>query len=174
TTFGAFLKAILSSWFTGMSGPLSVPLAVAAVFVPNETIRILLALTAIVCFWAAAYTVWRHERRARNEAETAARPSETLRFAVQKLLRYPDAVQETAVAPLSIVERFVADQQPRRLFELLMRYEETDIASVPQIGEKLWEHFALYHEFRQAARQFDDDLLTKIIDGRDWYLQAWQ
>src|SRR5439155_3614448 len=53
-------------------------------------------------------------------------------------------------------------------------YEEKDIAAVPHIGGKLREHFTLYHEFRQLALQFDNDLLTKIIDGQDWFLAAWQ
>jgi hypothetical protein len=68
-TLHAFLRAILSSWFTAMSGPLSVPLTIAAVFVENPTARILLGATAFVCFWAAAYGVWARERNARNHTQ---------------------------------------------------------------------------------------------------------
>lgn len=71
TSLRAFLAAIVSSWFSGMSGPLSVPLTVAAVFVQNDTAKVLLALTAVICFWAAAYTVWVRERTARNQTEAA-------------------------------------------------------------------------------------------------------
>jgi hypothetical protein len=53
-------------------------------------------------------------------------------------------------------------------------YQEKDIKAVPHIGEKLYEHFILYHKYRQAARQFDTDLLTKIIDGKNWFLAAWK
>jgi hypothetical protein len=52
-----------------MSGPLSVPLAIAAVFVPSDTVKVLLGLTALVCLWCAAYGVWRRERIARNASD---------------------------------------------------------------------------------------------------------
>ncbi|SRR6266851_7484135 len=68
TTLRDFFRAILSSWLLGMSGSLSVPLTVAAVFVPNELAKVLLGVTAFICFWGAAYTVWRREREARNES----------------------------------------------------------------------------------------------------------
>lgn len=59
-----FLAAIFSHWLTAMSGPLSVPLAVAAFFVQGNLAKTLLAISAIVCFGAAAYLVWRRERQA--------------------------------------------------------------------------------------------------------------
>jgi len=112
--------------------------------------------------------VWKWSKKYLVKGQT-----ENLRLATQKLLRYPEAAQDT-VAPPTMIEQFAADQQPRRLFELLMRYEEKDIGAVPRIGEKLHEHFVLYHKFRQSARQFDVDLLTKIINGQDWFLAAWR
>jgi hypothetical protein len=70
TTIRGFLREIVSSWFTGM---MSVPLAIAAVFVSSDTAKVLLALTAFACFFGAAYGVWRRERMARNasDAKTA-------------------------------------------------------------------------------------------------------
>jgi hypothetical protein len=65
----AFVRSLLSSWLTGMSGPLSVPLTIAAVFVPNDVAKVALGVTAFACFWGAAYGVWVRERTARNEAE---------------------------------------------------------------------------------------------------------
>jgi hypothetical protein len=52
-----------------MSGPLSVPLTIAAAFVPSHAARVGLGVTAFVCFWGAAYGVWMRERTARNAAE---------------------------------------------------------------------------------------------------------
>jgi hypothetical protein len=69
TTIRGFLREIVSSWFTGMSGPLSVPLAIASVFVPSDTAKVLLGLTAFACFFGAAYGVWRRERMARNASD---------------------------------------------------------------------------------------------------------
>jgi hypothetical protein len=68
-TLRAFMRSLLSSWFTGMSGPLSVPLSIAAVFVSSGIAKIGLGLTAFVCFWGAAYGVWVRERTSRNAAE---------------------------------------------------------------------------------------------------------
>ena len=48
------------------------PLTIAAVFVPNEIAKVLLGITAFICFWGAAYIVWRREREARNESEAKA------------------------------------------------------------------------------------------------------
>lgn len=58
----AFAQAMLAHWFSAMSGPLSVPAAIAAAFVQNQTGQMLLVLTAFVCVWAAAYGMWRAER----------------------------------------------------------------------------------------------------------------
>lgn len=57
-----FLKGFATSWFAGMSGGLSVPLAVAAFYVPNDTAKILLGCTAYVCLVVASYWVWKKER----------------------------------------------------------------------------------------------------------------
>jgi len=54
-----------------MSGPASVPFAIAAVFVPGTALKILLALLALLCGLLASYGVWRTERIARNKAEAA-------------------------------------------------------------------------------------------------------
>src|SRR5579864_8394591 len=69
TTLRAFARAIFSSWFTTMSGGLSVPAAALAVFGPNAWVQISFAITAFICVWAAAYTAWAKERAARNESD---------------------------------------------------------------------------------------------------------
>jgi hypothetical protein len=64
-----FLLAFLPQWATAMSGALSVPLAIAALFVSNDSARLGLGLTAVVCFIASSYLVWRKERLRAIEAE---------------------------------------------------------------------------------------------------------
>jgi hypothetical protein len=54
-----------------MSGPLSVPAAVAAALVSNSVARVVLACTAVACFIFSSYWIWRVERQKRDEAESA-------------------------------------------------------------------------------------------------------
>ena len=61
--FFLFFKQLTSNWFTGMSGGLSVPLAIAAFFVDPKPARVILYVTAIGCAIVAAYRVWAAERR---------------------------------------------------------------------------------------------------------------
>lgn len=63
TGFREFLKAFTVSWFTLMCGPLTVPFAIAAVFVPQVWGRILWGTLAMTCIASASYCVWRKERR---------------------------------------------------------------------------------------------------------------
>jgi hypothetical protein len=56
-----FARAMLSDWLARMSGPLSVPAAIASLWVPNDTAKILLGLTAIAAFCLTAYRLWKSE-----------------------------------------------------------------------------------------------------------------
>ena len=56
-----FTRAMWGAWLTRMSGPLSVPLAVATYFVSNEAAKILLGLSAFICLWVTAFFVWKRE-----------------------------------------------------------------------------------------------------------------
>jgi len=89
--------------------------------------------------------------------EVAAR----LRSEVTKLLRFPDAIADK-VQPPTLVEKLLANQLPRRLFELLMTYEERDILQVPGIGGALQNHIKAYYIFRQKASQLEENLLLSI------------
>src|SRR4051812_14766899 len=87
TTIRAFLWAIWSSWFALMSGPPTVPLTIAAFYVENTTARIILAVTAVICLWAAAYAVWGKEREERHRVEAdliAARASNEHALAIER------------------------------------------------------------------------------------------
>src|SRR5882672_7139673 len=59
-----FLRAFGYSWATRMSGPLSVPFTLAALFVDNIFAKVLCAFLAIVCAVFAAYSIWKNEREA--------------------------------------------------------------------------------------------------------------
>ena len=63
-SFINFVRAVFARWFTAMSGPLSVPLAIAALYVTNDLAKALLGITAIVCVVFASYWTWRLERQA--------------------------------------------------------------------------------------------------------------
>jgi hypothetical protein len=56
-----FTRAMLGDWLARMSGPLSVPAAIAALWVPNDRAKILLGLTAIAAFCVTAYRLWKTE-----------------------------------------------------------------------------------------------------------------
>jgi hypothetical protein len=79
TSFWQFIRSFGGRWFIAMSGPASVPLAIAGILAPNWPLKVALFGTAGTCFVFAAYWVWRNERLARNElsqqlAKIAARP----------------------------------------------------------------------------------------------------
>jgi hypothetical protein len=69
-----FVRVLFADWFARMSGPLSVPAAVASLWLPNDIARILLGVTAFVCLWATAYVLWKRERdkRVGDDATKAA------------------------------------------------------------------------------------------------------
>jgi hypothetical protein len=61
-SFVNYLRSFGVRWFTAMSGPLSVPLAVAAILVTNGTAKSVLGITAMGCIVFASYWTWRVER----------------------------------------------------------------------------------------------------------------
>jgi hypothetical protein len=63
--FGAFLRSFGESWLTLMSGPLTVPFAVATIFVPG-LYKLLFGALAIVSGVFSSYRVWRNERERVN------------------------------------------------------------------------------------------------------------
>jgi hypothetical protein len=75
-----------------MSGPLAVPLGVAAFFVTNDWARVGLALTSVACAVFASYWVWRVERektvglQKELDSERALRVSKERRREVQSVL----------------------------------------------------------------------------------------
>ena len=67
----SYLRAFGVRWSVLMSGPLSVPLAIVAFFVPNDMAKIALFVTSILCAFYSSYWVWKVERETRISAENA-------------------------------------------------------------------------------------------------------
>jgi hypothetical protein len=71
-----FFKALFSNWLSAMSGPLSVPFAIAALYVPSDWVpgdlaKVLLLSASFVCVWGAAYGIWKieHDKMTSGSAE---------------------------------------------------------------------------------------------------------
>ncbi len=89
--------------------------------------------------------------------EVAAR----LRSEVTKLLRFPAAISDASTPP-TLTEKMLVNGIPRRLFDLLMRYEEKDVFELPRIGSELHKHLTAYYEFRQMVLRLENNLIFKI------------
>ncbi len=84
-----------------------------------------------------------------------------LRSEVNKLLRFPDSMQDEATPP-ALIERMLENKLPRRLFDLLMRYDEKDILEVSGIGSTLHNQLTTYYQFRQEALRLEETLTSEI------------
>lgn len=89
--------------------------------------------------------------------EAAAR----IRSEVAKLIRYPDAVGDNTQPP-TLLESLLTNKLPRRLFDLLMTYEERDLGEVPGIGQSLRDHLENYYDFRQRTLATEQLLVDRI------------
>jgi len=61
-----------------------------------------------------------------------------------------------------MLESMVVNQLPRRVFDLLMRYEERDVREVPGIGTKLHQHLDAYYSFRQLASRVEESMMLRV------------
>jgi hypothetical protein len=61
-TIKGFAKAFSGSWVSKMSGPPTVPFALAALFFPQTWLKALFAVLAITCAIFSSYAVWAVER----------------------------------------------------------------------------------------------------------------
>lgn len=84
-----------------------------------------------------------------------------IRSGANKLLRFPSAVAEESKPP-TLSEGLLVDQLPRRLFDLLMRYEESDVFEVPGIGASLHVHMVGYYQFRERALEVERRMTSQI------------
>jgi hypothetical protein len=96
-----------------------------------------------------------------------------LRLEIGKLLRFPKATVAPS-SPPTMIEAIV-DDVPRRLFDLLMRYEERDVLEVPSIGGTLHQYLQGYYRFRQECMRMENDVLLRIGQlGGGLFRQAWR
>jgi hypothetical protein len=80
-----FVRAYFTNWFAVMSGGPSVPAAILAVYVQNDTARYLLWGTVGLAFLLSAYFVWREERLKVIELDIRNR-AEAVRLRVAELI----------------------------------------------------------------------------------------
>jgi hypothetical protein len=85
-----------------------------------------------------------------------------LRSEVGKLLRFPDAFPDKTSPSVGILESMLVNQLPRRVFDLLMGYEERDVREVPGMGTKLQQHMNDYYAFRQEISRVEESVVIKI------------
>jgi len=83
-----------------------------------------------------------------------------LRFQITKLLKFPDAFPEIA-SPASILEGQFLDQLPRRLFDLLMTYDEKLVKEIPRIGDHLYSHMESYYALRKQLTFVEEKVISK-------------
>lgn len=62
TNLRTYLRAFFSDWFTGMSGPLSVPFAAIALWSSGRVQKVLWGCLAVAVGVFGSYRVWRKER----------------------------------------------------------------------------------------------------------------
>lgn len=84
-----------------------------------------------------------------------------LRSKVTKLLSFPDAIPDVSDSP-ALIERMMDNSLPRKLFYLLMDYNEKDILETPGIGSALHNYLTSYAQFQQKALQLEKSLMTRI------------
>lgn len=100
--------------------------------------------------------------------------ADRLRSEVRRLLRFPDAIADNSPPPTKL-ERLLVDTLPRKLFDLLMQYDEQDVMEVPGIGPALHEHLTSYYAFRRQALDIEGMLMETIgglVGVR--FSQAWR
>lgn len=80
---------------------------------------------------------------------------------VSNLIRYPDAARDS-IKPPTIFEDLLVNKLPRRLFDLLITYNDEAILNVPNIGSALRDHKVAYYGFRQRVTGLEETLTPRI------------
>jgi len=186
----SFLRAIWTKWFSAMSGPLSVPAAIAAPFIENQAIKISLALTAFVCAWAAAYAVWRLERERvlalTEEMERLTAPRRPLNVEIGKdgpfvsiKARGPNGIGRTynlrilnqdRSKPITSCRASIVDIAPGPALEKLP-WALTDYFSLAS-GDDIYVPLASFGEAREPEKYPCADTLIQVRSPQpdNWFL----
>jgi hypothetical protein len=88
-SLGQFLQAIWGDWGARMSGPPTIPLAIAALFVSNHVLRILYACLAVICGFYTAFAIWLKERNKYEHEVSTHRLRDDWKYLQGKFAKYP-------------------------------------------------------------------------------------
>jgi hypothetical protein len=66
-----FIYALVKKWTSGVSGGLSVPFTIVAIYAPNPNTKLIFALLAVAGMVFASYSVWSGERDERIKTQEA-------------------------------------------------------------------------------------------------------
>ena len=83
-----------------------------------------------------------------------------LQTKIENLRDFPDTI---AIAPpATMLESYLADKTPEKLFGIVLEENKEQIAAVPTIGAQLFAFKGAYYQFRQEQIIFENGLLPKI------------
>jgi hypothetical protein len=129
TSLWDFLRAFGANWLTLMSGPLTVPFAIAALLVPG-LYRLLFATLAVASGVGSSYVVWRNERERAVLSERRGLPqcSPDKLQEVEDQYRTLTVEQQVAVRKILLAGRMTIQQMSAYL---------QDVARFPGAGDVL-------------------------------------
>ena len=84
-----------------------------------------------------------------------------IRAAIRKVLLFPNAVQDST-APKTMIETMLTNQTPRKLFAVLIQYDENAIGAVPGSGPLLRDFLHNYYQFDNDIGQLENNVLGRI------------
>ena len=93
-----------------------------------------------------------------------------IRSTVRKVLRFPDAFTDSSSSK-TVLESLFNDRTPCRLCDLLMEYDENEVAEVPGIGPQLRRHLVDFYSFRRDLAHAQESLLERIDEGTTLRIQ---
>jgi hypothetical protein len=121
----------------------------------------------------SGFFAWRDEHILKVAAETtitslqaelaqkrAEDPSSRLKSQIRELANFPNGPETSQ--PTTLFQTMDMDKLPHRLFDLLSRYDETQILSVGKNGDALYRFKNDYYRFQSNVVSWEDDLTTRI------------
>jgi hypothetical protein len=95
-----------------------------------------------------------------------------LRAAVEELTKFPNGPEIST--PQGLLESMVVNKLPHRLFDLLQRYNRSDIVSIPKTGAALYNFKQHYYDFRTQELAWENNTtnhIGQIVSVR--FRKAW-
>jgi hypothetical protein len=94
---------------------------------------------------------------------------------VRRLTKFPN--NEQVQPPQTISQALFANKVPQRLFDILSQYDDDQILSVGDGGDKLLQFKKNYYQFQTAVKQMDDDMILvvgKLVNNTWKYRNQWE